>query len=282
LSSRRREEFLIFLLIGLVSVITALQNAQGGTVILEPVRIIAVVFVFGLAGYSALGIRRNLTIGTLRRQASGMAFVAVAIGYFPLNFFVFFSFLNQTQLSDFGFYYFVFIAPITIFYWVDASVLTVRRSDPLYRDSFHWSRIRVVLWALVAIPSSFNVVVFGILSKLFPAIPSFIISNGLNFATSQGPTTIAQWLLAIFILLMPAVLATGTGPFLLPLVLRRTKDLALRRHLKWFGGFAILFASWFPLFAFNLEYVVLAAAGYCLYRSVLSLVPIYQFSSKTP
>jgi hypothetical protein len=275
LQSRPWEEILIFLLLGLVAAISILQNAQGGILTLEPVRIIAVVAVFGLAGYSALAIRRNLSIGALRRQASGMVIVAVAAGYYPLNFAIS-TFIPQLQ--NFGFYYFVFVAPITIFFWVDASILAVRRSDPFFRDSFHWSRVRVLFWALIAIPSSFNVVVFGILGNIFPAILNFFYSTGLLFAIPGAPTTLPQYLFAFVFLLMPAFLAVGTGPVLLPLIFRKAKDLTLRRHLKWFGGFAILFALGFPLFPINLQFVALAVGGYFLYRSVLSLVPIYQFS----
>src|SRR5438309_9739380 len=99
---------------------------------------------YGYVAYAALAIRRTIAGGAYRKQALGLALVAISYATNSVT-----SFYNSPQTFDIygqigfliGFLSFP-IAFLTIFYWVDTSVFAARLTDPLLRDTLRWSRVR--------------------------------------------------------------------------------------------------------------------------------------------
>jgi hypothetical protein len=227
-----------------------------------------VIFVY--AAYWAFDIRRGLAVRLYRDQALGIGLIIVIFGVFYANAWWFFGAVQTNpvlavlqQAAGFG-------LSLSVFYWLDASILASRRSDPLLRDTFHWKRIRYVLWPLVLLGPvlvSFSVLVYPPAS--YPSGPP--ISN---------PIVAVGTILTFFSIIGPFVI----GAILLPIVGRRSRDSSLRRHLVWFGLFAATFTFVFirdlvPSLVNDLDLtltgtVILAVATYCLYRSARALVPL--------
>jgi cell division protein FtsW (lipid II flippase) len=161
---------------------------------------------------------------------------------------------------------------LAVFYFVDASTVAARRSDPLLRDTLRWSRVRKYLWALV--------VALAVVS-LFA---NLAFSSSVKYSTFEG------------VLFSQSVyfVAIGLGVAALPLSALRSRDLTLRRHYRWFGMslvFLLLFVivvgpapapdffggtgfSSFVIADFEAAFVSMFLAAYCLYRSSRSLVPL--------
>jgi hypothetical protein len=221
------------------------RTTQWATIIYFLVLVGPLTFIFLFPAYWAFDIRRALAVRLYRNQALGIALVSV-------GFFVFGIVVSTLVTYD--------LALLIIFYWLDSSVLAARRSDPLLRDTLHWTRLRIVVWALVLIGLGVSTA-FVLINGDITYIPSDVV--GMNLAT------------------LPDFAVPLVALVLLPLVARRSKDHALRRHISWFGVFAVLQfaailgatvlggASYFVGFAFG---------GYCLFRSARALVPLNRFS----
>jgi hypothetical protein len=165
------------------------------------------------------------------------------------------------------------LAFLMIFYWVDSSVRAARLTDPLLRDTVHWSRLRFLIWA-INIPATLS---------------AFSYATYLQFSAGGLPPSPPLLLLATY--LAPDYVSVGSGAVVLLLVVRRTADKTLRRHLEWFGAyllFILVFAGLIGngLSAYSVEWSSLvggasnAAGSYFLYRSAKSLIPIYEFSER--
>ncbi len=153
------------------------------------------------------------------------------------------------------FFFLLFVGFVLVFAWVDATVRVARKSDPLARDTLHWSRLRFVLWVPIA--------------PLLIAVPSVLYET--------YPVLGALGLLLILVL--SAFLIPGATALLLSG--RRSKDPTLRKHLKWFGLFV---ASGYSVGVGELLFVgflffALFVPPYFLYRSARSLA---QFSRLPP
>ncbi len=165
-----------------------------------------------------------------------------------------------------------------IFYWVDASALAGRRSDPLLRNTLHWRTVRVVLWG-VTIAS-----VIGIFSAF--AYVQLLTGSLLKPPNTQVLPSAPIGLIFIFLFAIVALPFTTfiSGVVLLPIVARRSKDSALRGHLKWFGLFSAFVLVFFvlvgiygpfgPIGSLFSGYTSLLGGGYCLYRSAKTLAPL--------
>ncbi len=218
----------------------------------------------GYAAFWSLNVRRVLAIQVYRNQALGTALIALTlaltvIGDTSSAYVVYQNPLDAVGNGAFGLF-FVFL--VTFFYWIDASVLAFKRSDPQSKDAFRWSKLRIVLW-------------IGVLPAPAIAIP-FDILNPLSNVNAAPPA----WMAATSIpgIFIPLI----SGAILLPMIARRTIDPLMRGHLKWFGYFALVYliianllgnlpgGAWSLFF----EYVGLSAAAFCLYRSVLFLAPV--------
>jgi hypothetical protein len=269
--ANRADLVLGFLLVAGVAIVWLVAFVIGP---LSPWLSLPELVIFVYAAYWAFDIRRGLAVRLYRDQALGIGLIIVIFGAFYANAWWFFG-ATQTNLAlsvlqqtaGFG-------LSLSVFYWLDASILASRRSDPLLRDTLHWKRVRYILWPLVwlgPILVSWSVI----------AYPPTSYPSGLPIS---GSVVAIGTILSYFSLIAPFVI----GAVLLPIVGRRSRDSSLRRHLVWFGLFAATFTFVFtrnlvPSLVNDLDLtltgsVILAIATYCLYRSARSLVPLNKLS----
>jgi hypothetical protein len=208
---------------------------------------------FLYSSYWAFAIRKVLVTSLYRREAQwigGMGLFFVLLSAF-LTIALSFQ-INSLATNILGG---LIIAGgfVLIFLWIDSTVLIARRSDPLFRDTLHWSRLRYLLWLAT---------IGGALGAVATAVQS-------------GLSTIAPYGGVLFF-----------GAVALLISARRSGDSTLRRHLKWTG--LCVFLLWLgsqaqdPLFntisdpylVQSLIYPLIAAGAYSLYRSAKSLVPL--------
>jgi hypothetical protein len=243
------------IVLGLLLSVTAFV-VLGGNILVATVPIVAIPvavgmsFIFLYAAYWAFGIRRRLAVRLYRNQTLGIGLVAP-------------TFLLAALLGTAIAYY---LAVIVIFYWIDASILAARRSDPLLRDTFRWSRLRIVPWALSMIGA---VTIIGLA----------VATRDISYGETGGTVPLLDNLWTL-----PTILIPILGVVLLPFAARRSKDSALRRHLIWFGLFGvcqflvILVAATLGSFSGATYFVGFTLGGYFLYRSARSLVPLNRIS----
>ncbi len=226
--------------------------------------------------YWALDIRHALAVRLYRSQALGIGLVSIAFGVLFAYFAIFNSLPPTSSLSS----WLVVVQPLMVdfvflptFYWVDASVLAGRRSDPLLRDTLSWSRIRRLVWALLIFFAALLIVIF-------------------YSSTYQSNSSALNLEVLYVVVFTPLV----SGSALLPIVAGRSRDPSLRRHLRSFAlflvsllAFTILFAS-FTAYFFALPSgfarlgvlvwdAPLLTAAYFLYVSARSLVPLNRIST---
>jgi len=144
---------------------------------------------------------------------------------------------------------------IVIFAWMDSTIRVARLSDPLFRDTLRWSKLRYLLG-------------FGTVGGAIASVISAIMSGFSQVAPFGG---------ALFL-----------GAFALLISASRSGDITLKKHLTWTG--LCTFFLWLGsqvqmplsriqfLVQLNLPdvitYVFVAAGAYSLYRSAKSLVPL--------
>ncbi len=223
--------------------------------------------------YWAFTIRRALVARLYRVQSLWVGVVGVYLagllyaGEFTLIASLAGANLDPVALGIFG--VLLFGGFVMIFAWVDATVRLARQSDPLARDTLHWSRLRVVLWGLLFL--------WGLL------IVTMVIAIFIEFIAPQLIASVpAPAQVSVVGLLIPSLstfLIPGAAALLLSGI--RSRDPNLRKHLKWFGLFV---AS--GLFVTVIGLITLVAKGgllfspallappYCLYKSARSLTQI--------
>ena len=149
---------------------------------------------------------------------------------------------------------------VVLFLWIDSTIRVARRSDPLYRDSFRWSKLRY-FWGIVT--------TFGAVGAVFDAI-----NSGLAAAAPFGGA-----------LLFGAIALLLTGS--------RSGDPTLKTHLKWTG--LCIFLLWLSSqlvdvlskilldadLAQAITFGLVALGAYALYRSARSLAPIGHLPTTT-
>jgi hypothetical protein len=207
----------------------------GGVALVE----LFVVFVLSVyTAYWALRIRHVLYSRVYREQALAVSVACLATGFLVV------ANDGGQQSSSPGFWGPVISVLVFygLFFYVDATAKAARYSDPLLRDSLHWSKVRKVLWG-------FNLI--------FVAL---FILTGLFFP------------FIILVVLLPFV----TGSIVIPVVARRTRDLTLRRHLAWLAiFFAFSFVSVFFFIGGGIySNIPLIVAAVALYLSARSLAPV--------
>jgi hypothetical protein len=233
-----------------------------------------VVFVVasGFVAYTAIAISRTLSNRVYRNQALGLAAVAIVLVivviWGTLSFssnYVLTGIENAIQLLGTWFAFF-----IGFYYFIDASIGAARLTDPLFRDTLHWTRVRLAFWAYD--------IGAAILFTIAAAVGSYNYGNG-------GSLT------AFFQAGIPVLIILYSGAVALPVAIRRSKDKVLKRQLSWFAIWMVCFVIFFigAYFINNAAaapagLVVFLAGAYPLYRSTTSLVPLYRFetSSRVP
>ena len=255
---------------------------------------VLVILAYAYAAFWALNIRRNLTIRLYRHQALGIGLVSICVAYFTFNFDGGINYLPQAvfeyPLDDV--FFFAFLACLVpLLYWTDSSLLAARDSDPLQRDVLGWARIRVALWGAVAVT-----LVGGGGYVLYQLI--FLSQQTAQAGNSiylVGVPPIIDFIAAV----VPLVVPIASALIFLPVAARRTKDLTIRRHLKWFGlGTAFMVLGFFSIVLLGgtaghtpgsgglllLPVAFLAlftASAYSLYRSAKAVISIYSFTDGT-
>jgi hypothetical protein len=249
----------------------------------------AAVLMFSYSAYWGFSIRRALYVRVYRNQALGIGLVAVSfvvasLGLAALEYIIP-GHVNPGPAAT----PYVAIEILPLFYWIDASMLVARRSDPLLRNTLHWKRLRVVFWAgnilSIGIPTSIVALILGPLAwHLVVPLPI----AGLPSVPPPPPPAVIPLILAPFLL-------TGLAGFLcLPIAVRRSKDANLQRSLRWFAVFGVsLLVELVGVAAeisgplVGVEYaaptIFMAgnlAGGYFLYKSAKALVPLNKLSGR--
>ena len=215
---------------------------------------------FSYAAYWAFIIRRALVHGLYRRQASWV--VAMGIYFVALSSFLTFAIyynLNSLIVNALG-GTIIGSGFIVIFAWMDTTIRVARRSDPLSRDTIHWSKLRYFIGL---------VTVGGAVTSVFQAVTS-------------GFSQVAPYGGALFI-----------GAIALIVSAKRSGDITLKKHLLWTGlcTFFLWLASQaeMPLSEIQLlaqsnlsqvfTFVIVAAGAFSLYKSAKSLIPLRHMSA---
>ncbi len=256
MASRSDILYLIIIIVSLPIVITIGYFNQ---VIGE---LVAGTYLFGIwlyAAYWGFNVRRALAVKLYRNQALGIALISILL--IP-------DAIAHT-LAGLGRQYYVAFAVIetcyslVLFYFVDASVLAGRRSDPLLRDTLHWRTVRLYLWPVV-------VAVWIVEDSFLAYLQTTNVTVSAQIAGIGGALFGLVWLL-------PAIIV-------LPITAFRSKDPRLRSHFAWFAVFVAL--SFLPTLFGNGAVVVstlvngilldtgLVFWGYALYKSARALVPL--------
>jgi len=231
---------------------------------------LAVILVSVYAAYWAFEIRRALASRLYRSQALGIGLVALIPSVVQIG-------LTGTYLNvlpgEFQ-YALPVMAALIIYYWTDTSVRAGRRSDPLSRDTLHWSRLRYILLVLIIIT-----LIYGSLNVSYDVLKGI---TGFTVATPLAPSGY----FFIFII-APIIIPLITGAVILPVAGLRSKDPVLRKHLQWFGFFAVSLLTitiglsillYNPLQSLLIQDLGCVIGGMCLYKSSKSLAPINRLS----
>ena len=229
---------------------------------------------WGYSVYWALNLRRLLSAQLYRNQAlsAGLVAMAWACFEFPTAESVYGKVGNATTtgslLADISLVTFAIVLVMT-FYFTDSSVLAARKSDPLYRNTFHWRQLRFVVWPVIVI----SLLALLVLALVSPS--SLLVQSG---------GTTALFTILIFV---PLFATFGSALVLLPISGRRSRDQTLRKNLEWFGLFGAALIMFFILgvsangslgqVSFYLLFLV---GSYCLYRSTKSLAPLNRLAPK--
>jgi hypothetical protein len=228
------------------------------------------VFAYGYVAYTAIAISRALSSRVYRSQGLGLAVVtllmvelaitsALDYAFFASNY-VATGIVDAVQLLGI---WFLFL--IGFYYFIDTSIVAARPTDPLFRDTFHWSRVRLGFW------------VYDIGAAL--VFPVAAAVNSYSYASGGIP--------AFFQAGVPALIVVFSGAVVLPIATWRSRDKILKRQLSWFAVYMIWFVFFLvggiliPNAPLVIELVIFLAGAYPLYRSATSLVPLYEFDKES-
>ncbi len=228
------------------------------------------------SAYRAFNIRRALAVPLYRSQALGVVLVGLSIIGFAFTFNLYNSLnLNSNFYSFFEVLIGFAIPPFVTFYWIDASMRTARKSDPLLRDVLHWRIVRKILWIW------FGGIFLIFVDVITVTFAEEIQQGQLNSTTSSpGAVTFVLFLSPLFI--VPIV-----GLVFLPRAAKMSGDKRLGKHLRWFGLYIFFVLGAFAAvlipnpsgflgsLLFQLEVAIpQIVGGLCLYKSVRWLVPL--------
>jgi hypothetical protein len=219
---------------------------------------LGVVTLFVYSAFWAFTIRKILVAGLYRRQAFWLG----AMGIYFVALSAFLSVALTLKLSSF--YANILGALIIsagftlIFLWIDLTVRIARRSDPLFRDTLRWSKLRYLFWF---------VTIGGAVGAFFTSV-----SSGFAEATPFGGALLF-------------------GAIALYLSAKRSGDRTFRRHLSWTA--LCIFLLWLgsqlqeplshfvtdPYLTQSLTWPLVLGGAYSLYKSARSLVPMGHLKS---
>jgi hypothetical protein len=238
--------------------------------------------IFPYAAFWAFNIRHALAVPLYRRQAFGIGFIVLATWAVIAVFVVIpTSDTLLANIEQFSAFYFLFIV---LFYWIDSSVLASRRSDPLLRDTLHWSKIRVFLWISIIVTTAIPFLILGYVA----ATSNQALFDQLNSGTFGGP--VVSFILNAVVFNFPVVIPI-CGLIYLPVIANRAKwDRSLRRHFLWFAPASVVMLLVFfgptsgtpSSVGEIITPLLVVIMGYTLYRSAKALVPLNYLASSNP
>jgi hypothetical protein len=227
--------------------------------------LVATLPIFAYAAYWAFITRRALAVRVYRSQALATELLGLTVWFSIFSVFLL-SASPDLRVSQ-GLTTFAFaLILLALFYFADVTVRASRRSDPLLRDTLHWSIVRIPLWVGVIIS------VGGILAVAAYAAITDNLTLLNDFNTGDFGNTIFNFLFN-YAYLLPFV---GIVP--VAVAWHRAKwDATLRRHFLWLTV-ALVFL--FIMTLVNVGFIeVFLAAGYFLYRAARSLAPMSRLAS---
>jgi len=260
---RDRSEILgvcLFLIPAAVAVITRIYGVVVTPDLLTNLILVITAPTYCYAIYWALDTRKALAVRVYRSQALATGLLALMVWLSYTSIFELSGSPNE-QLSQ-GVTVFAFAALLlALFYFADITVKASRRSDPLLRDTLHWSKVRIPLWLAISVS-------YGI---LLVVVAYGTITNNLAILNAIGTGDFGNAVFNIdfnYLIYLPFV-----GVIPLVVVWFRAKwDRTLRRHFLWLiVALVMLFATTFLTVGFILVFL---AAGYFLYRASRSLAPL--------
>jgi uncharacterized membrane protein YhaH (DUF805 family) len=179
--------------------------------------------------------------------------------------------LALSLLTIFG----VVIFFVLIFEWADSNIRVGRRSDPLLRNTFHWSIVGKIFWTIL----------LSLLAITFIANFVSALEPQNNLASNLSGLSYFLFVLLPFCTAVPALFLSA----------KRSGDKTFRKSAEWFG-FALLFLvlavgvvsliwgnSNIPLNSFSVLLLLpLTGMSYSLYKCSRSLVPLNRISLDIP
>jgi hypothetical protein len=152
---------------------------------------------------------RALWVGTVGTFFALLVLSTILIGTFAST--NRFLSLFQFGLTNFG--------AILVFGWIDSNVRVARRSDPLRRNTLHWTKLRIFIWGILSIA-----IVEGLVWAFVSDLNYLSSPAGLGGAFLRSPFT-------------PAA---AFGIVALAVNRRRISDITLKRHIKWLVFFVLI------------------------------------------
>lgn len=215
--------------------------------------------VYGYVAYTAIAIRRALSNRVYRTQALGLAVFVILVVEFALASVVGATLtINFTGIADAIQLLAVWFAILLgFYYYIDASIMAARPTDPLFRDTLHWTQMRFAFWAYD--------ISAAIVFSTAAAVNRYNYANGGILAILQAG--------------IPLLIVVFSGGVVLPIAIRRSNDKVLKKQLSWF----VVYLAWLILLVVSNLPAVIALAiflpgAYLVYRSAASLVPLYKFN----
>jgi hypothetical protein len=246
------------------AIASTIVGAFANNIVLLGVSIAFATLMWGYSVYWALVLRRLLSAQLYRNQALGAGLIAIGWAFFGGSSMAYGSNGDTCVLCqglNIPLVAFI-VALMMTFYFIDSSVLAARKSDPLYRNTFHWKQLRLVVWPVIA----GSLLVLLVLTAVSPSLLS-----------TQGGGS------ALFVVLnlVPLFGTGGLALLLLPVSGRRSRDQTLRKNLEWVGLFGASFLVFFILLVSTngsvsviFSYLLFVVGSYCIYRSTKSLAPL--------
>ncbi len=218
---------------------------------------VLVIGLFSYAGYLGLRARAVLLDRLYKARASWISSVAVLFVLLISANLVIGTFASGNWYLSLLLFLVEYSAAIVTFAWVDATIRVAKRSDPLQRDTLHWRTLRKIIWVVVVLS-----IAGGLASVVAFETNFFSSPGGPEGALLYGPFGNVFAIIALVI------------------ARRRSKDVTLRRHMKWFSLFIIVTLlstqsalSRLPDFRL-ISAGFLVAAGFFLFMAAKSLVPV--------
>jgi hypothetical protein len=236
--------------------------SDNSIVVLFSIIAIGIATGFAYGAYWAYQIRSALVSPLYRNRALWVGAVGTFFALLVLSTILIGTFastnrflsLFQFGLTNFG--------AILVFGWIDSNVRVARRSDPLQRNTLHWTKLRIFIWGILSIA-----LVEGLVSAFISDINFF--EYHLSSPAALGGAFLRS----------PFAPAAAFGIVALAVSRRRISDITLKRHIKWLVFFVLIlvFATRLLEYPSSLSTVgfigelLLACGAYSLYMAARSL-----------